>query len=105
LHSLQDVLASLLSRPIAAAKRLLRLLSQEDAHAMSLDVGTDGKTGFFAVFDGHGGKEVAKFVALKMVSRRVSLPSPKGLCSACSVVWSFYAEAKELVHIDRRPQQ
>lgn len=34
---------------------------------MSLDVGNDGKTGFFAVFDGHGGKEVAKFVALKMV--------------------------------------
>jgi serine/threonine protein phosphatase PrpC len=41
--------------------------AQEDAHAMSLDVGNDGKTGFFAVFDGHGGKEVAKFVALKMV--------------------------------------
>lgn len=34
---------------------------------MSLDVGSDGKTGFFAVFDGHGGKEVAKFAALKMV--------------------------------------
>ena len=39
---------------------------------MSLDVGNDGKTGFFAVFDGHGGKEVAKFVALKMVSLLVA---------------------------------
>ena len=38
---------------------------------MSLDLGGDGRTGFFAVFDGHGGKEVAKFVALKMVSGAV----------------------------------
>lgn len=34
----------------------------EDAHAVVLDVDQE-RTGFFGVFDGHGGKEVAKFAA------------------------------------------
>ena len=40
---------------------------QEDAHAVALNVENEPTTGFFAVFDGHGGKEVAKFAALYMV--------------------------------------
>lgn len=35
----------------------------EDAHAAVLDVDGNSRTGVFAVFDGHGGKEVAKFCA------------------------------------------
>lgn len=35
----------------------------EDAHSAVLDVDSKTRTGFFAVFDGHGGKEVAKFCA------------------------------------------
>ena len=34
----------------------------EDAHLTELDIGPSGKTQLFAVFDGHGGSEVAKFV-------------------------------------------
>lgn len=44
---------------------------QEDAHAVSLDVDGSTKTGFFGVFDGHGGKEVALFTAFHMVSGSV----------------------------------
>lgn len=40
---------------------------QEDAHAAVLDVDGASRTGFFAVFDGHGGKEVAKFCAAHLV--------------------------------------
>ncbi len=36
---------------------------QEDAHIASLDLGPSNKTQVFGVFDGHGGCEVAKFVA------------------------------------------
>lgn len=38
---------------------------QEDAHLAALDV--DGHSSVFGVFDGHGGREVAKFVALYLV--------------------------------------
>ena len=34
----------------------------EDTHLTELDLGPSGKTQLFAVFDGHGGCEVAKFV-------------------------------------------
>lgn len=45
-------------------------MSQEDAHTTILDVSDSGKesgVGLFGVFDGHGGKAVAKFVAKHMV--------------------------------------
>jgi len=38
---------------------------------MAMNLGADGKTGFFAVFDGHGGKEVAKYVAIYMAQELV----------------------------------
>ena len=35
----------------------------EDAHITDLDLGPSNNTQIFGVFDGHGGSEVAKFVA------------------------------------------
>ena len=46
------------------------LVLQEDAHTTVLDVSDSGKesgVGLFGVFDGHGGKAVAKFVAKHVV--------------------------------------
>ncbi len=67
------------------------VLVQEDAHSAVLDVDSTSRTGFFAVFDGHGGKEVAKFCASHLVgdvlcvsAAQVSLPALccLGLCKA-----------------------
>ncbi len=44
------------------------IFAQEDAHSIFLEMEDASKTGFFGVFDGHGGKEVARFVALYLVS-------------------------------------
>ena len=41
--------------------------AQEDAHAALLDLDASTGTGFFGVFDGHGGKEVARYAALHLV--------------------------------------
>lgn len=38
---------------------------QEDAHVAALDVGNG--CSIFGVFDGHGGREVAKFVSIYLV--------------------------------------
>lgn len=62
---------------------------QEDAHAAVLDVDGNSRTGFFAVFDGHGGKEVAKFCANHLVGG-ASVRSP-----ACD---SFLSTQRAQVH-------
>ncbi|KAJ2521102.1 Protein phosphatase 2C 2 [Coemansia sp. RSA 2049] len=38
----------------------------EDAHTTALKVGTDGKSAFFAVYDGHGGQTAAKFAGAEL---------------------------------------
>ncbi|CAL5218962.1 g716 [Coccomyxa viridis] len=45
----------------------------EDAHSIVLDLDTT-KAGFFGVFDGHGGKEVAKFSAVYLAKELLELP-------------------------------
>ncbi len=41
--------------------------AQEDAHAVALGLADRGDAALFAIYDGHGGKEVAKFAAVHMV--------------------------------------
>lgn len=41
--------------------------AQEDAHLIEPAAGDDTSVGVFAVFDGHGGKEVAGFAAMYLV--------------------------------------
>ena len=53
---------------------------QEDAHAAVLDLPDGGsKAALFAVLDGHGGAEVARFVANHLVRRCHSQTSPAAL--------------------------
>ena len=40
---------------------------QEDAHATVLQLDPGGSTAMFGVFDGHGGKQVAKYTAQHLV--------------------------------------
>ncbi|KAK9863223.1 hypothetical protein WJX84_003873, partial [Apatococcus fuscideae] len=49
----------------------------EDAHAVCLNIDESTPTGFFAVFDGHGGKEVARFCALYMARELVTTAAYK----------------------------
>lgn len=42
---------------------------QEDAHSAVLEVAGGNRTAIFAIFDGHGGREVSKFCAAHLVSR------------------------------------
>ena len=43
---------------------------QEDAHAIALGLADRDDAALFAIYDGHGGKEVAKFAAVHMVRSR-----------------------------------
>lgn len=47
-------------------------ISQEDAHIALLDLNED-KMALFSIFDGHGGKAVAKFAAKYMVCKQPTL--------------------------------
>ncbi|KAK9805386.1 hypothetical protein WJX73_009935 [Symbiochloris irregularis] len=47
----------------------------EDAHCAVLEVEPDNHTGFFGVFDGHGGQEVAKYCSLRMAQELISMPA------------------------------
>ncbi|KAK9818683.1 hypothetical protein WJX74_005666 [Apatococcus lobatus] len=49
----------------------------EDAHAVCLNIDESFPTGFFAVFDGHGGKEVARFCAIYMARELVTTAAYK----------------------------
>ncbi len=51
-------------------------MPQEDAHATVLQLEADGRTAMFGVFDGHGGKQVAKYVAQHLVRPRPGRPPP-----------------------------
>lgn len=58
---------------------------QEDAHSAVLDLDASTGTGFFGVFDGHGGKEVAKYAALHLASPRLCCtPMPYVHRAACA---------------------
>lgn len=59
------------------------VLLQEDAHCAVLEVDPSNQTGFFGVFDGHGGQEVAKYCSLRMVCLHVLRASVE-LDSECS---------------------
>ena len=48
---------------------------QEDAHISELELDLKSKTALFSIFDGHGGKAVAKFSARHLVRR----PRPRRL--------------------------
>ena len=53
-----------------ASERLVstrNALLQEDAHAVALGLADRDDAALFAIYDGHGGKEVAKFAAVHMV--------------------------------------
>ncbi|KAK9790308.1 hypothetical protein WJX73_000789 [Symbiochloris irregularis] len=49
--------------------------AMEDAHCAVLDLGSGEQTGFFGVFDGHGGPEVARYCSLHMAQQLISMPS------------------------------
>ena len=57
--------------------------NMEDAHIASVDlashigVSTSKKMALFGVFDGHGGKEVAKFVQIKLLRELINTKSFK----------------------------
>jgi hypothetical protein len=46
----------------------LREFLQEDAHITDLELDPATRTSLFSIFDGHGGKAVAKFCAQHLVS-------------------------------------
>ena len=54
-------------------KTFCNVVPQEDAHAIALGLADRPDAALFAIYDGHGGKEVAKFAAEHMV-RWLCLP-------------------------------
>ena len=71
-----------------ASSAVANLLVQEDAHAIELDLQSDGKpkASMFGVFDGHGGKEVARFTAMHIVSS-VHGPVHRHTAAARQLMW------------------
>ena len=52
---------------LAMRHRRIGCRPQEDAHAVALGLADRNDAALFAIYDGHGGKEVAKFAAVHMV--------------------------------------
>lgn len=74
---------------------------QEDAHAAVLQIDPSTQTGFFGVFDGHGGQEVAKYCSLRMVwadAEECSLLLPAIARSRCIITLTC-EQAQELVQL------
>ena len=65
--------------------------AQEDAHSVVLDVDGQTHTGFFGVFDGHGGKEVARFAAAHLPSALTATAEYAAGDLEAALVRSFFA--------------
>lgn len=76
-------------------------LPQEDAHAAVLDLPDGGSKGaLFAVLDGHGGAEVARFVANHLVGAGPAVGAGQNCGAGCwesqEVVWMAGCRASNL---------
>ncbi|GBG90234.1 hypothetical protein CBR_g50412 [Chara braunii] len=74
-------------------------VGMEDAHSAILDV-DDKNTSFFAVFDGHGGKEVAKFCA-RYLHQEVLKSEAYGKGDLCGSLISSFLRMDELMMEDK----
>lgn len=62
---------------------------QEDAHSTVLRVEPSSDAGIFAVFDGHGGKEVAKYAAVHVVGEGLVITHREAQRIGKGVEWGF----------------